>query len=113
MTAYKRSDIILVPFPFSNQSTTKKRPAVIISSDNYNNVSSDVIIMAITSQIQHINNIGERKLNDWQAEGLLKPSAIKSAVSTLEQKLIIRKLGVLSSDDIDAMDSALKELLRL
>jgi len=113
MTAYKRSDIILVPFPFSNQSTTKKRPAVIISSDNYNNVSSDVIIMAITSQVQHIHDIGERKLKDWKAEGLLKPSAIKSAVSTLEQKLIIRKLGVLSADDINAMDSALKELLRL
>ena len=113
MTNYKRGDIILVPFPFSNQSTTKKRPAVIISSDNYNDLSSDVVIMAITSQIRHINNIGERKLKNWEAEGLLKPSAIKSAVSTLEQKLIIRKLGVLSADDSDAMDSALKELLKL
>ncbi len=111
MTAYKRGEIILVPFPFSNQSTIKKRPAVIISSDNYNNTSSDVIIMAITSQIRHINDIGERRLQDWKTEGLLKPSAIKSAVSTLEQNLIIRKLGVLSADDKDALHSALQELL--
>ncbi len=90
MTAYKRGEVILAPFPFSNQSAIKKRPAVIISSDNYINTSSDVIIMAITSQIQHISDIGERRLKDWKAEGLLKPSAIKSAVSTLEQKLIVR-----------------------
>jgi len=113
MTAYKRGEIILVPFPFSNQSAIKKRPAVIISSDNYINTSSDVIIMAITSQIQHISDIGERRLKDWKAEGLLKPSAIKSAVSTLEQKLIVKKLGVLSTDDNDALNSALKELLSL
>ena len=47
MINYKRGDVILVPFPFSDQSTTKKRPAVIISSNNYNNISPDIIIMAI------------------------------------------------------------------
>jgi mRNA-degrading endonuclease toxin of MazEF toxin-antitoxin module len=41
MTAYERGDVVLVPFPFSDQTTTKKRPAVIISSNTYNNVSSD------------------------------------------------------------------------
>ncbi len=113
MTAYKRGEIILVPFPFSNQSAIKKRPAVIVSSNKYNKLSSDVIIMAITSQIQHIYDIGERRLKDWQTAGLLKPSAIKSAISTLEQKLIIKKLGSLSSDDLKAMNNGLKELLSL
>ena len=47
MTAYKRGDVVLVPFPFSNQTDAKKRPAVIISSDAYNNISSDIVIMAI------------------------------------------------------------------
>ena len=42
MTNYKRGDIVLVPFPFSNQTTTKKRPAVIVSSDVDNNDSSDI-----------------------------------------------------------------------
>lgn len=113
MTAYKRGEIILVPFPFSNQSAIKKRPAVIVSSNKYNNLSSDVIIMAITSQIQNIYDIGERRLEDWQTAGLLKPSAIKSAISTLEQKLIIKKLGSLSPDDLKTMNNGLKELLSL
>ncbi len=113
MTAYKRGDVILVPFPFSNQSTTKKRPAVIISSDNYNEISADVIIMAITSRIEYISDIGERNIEDWQNAGLLKPSAIKSAISTLEQRLVLKKLGSLSSNDIASLNNALKELLNL
>ena len=36
MTTYNHGDVILVPFPFSNQSATKKRPAVVISSNAYN-----------------------------------------------------------------------------
>lgn len=59
MTIYKGGDVILVSFPFSDQSTSKKRPAVIISSDRYNKLSSDVIIMAITSKTQRndCNNV--------------------------------------------------------
>ncbi len=49
MTNYERGNIVLVPFPFSDQTTTKKRPAVVISSDSYNGKSPDIIIMAITS----------------------------------------------------------------
>jgi len=49
MTAYNRGDIVLVPFPFSNQTTIKKRPAAIISSQRYNAASQDIIIMAVTS----------------------------------------------------------------
>ena len=50
MTAYKRGDIVLVPFPFSDQTAVKKRPAV-ISSSQYNTTSHDIIIMAVTSRI--------------------------------------------------------------
>ena len=36
MTDYKFGDIVLVPFPFTDQTTTKRRPAVIVSSNGYN-----------------------------------------------------------------------------
>ena len=35
MTNYKFGDVVLVPFPFSNLTQEKKRPAVVISSENY------------------------------------------------------------------------------
>ncbi len=59
MTHYNRGDVVLVPFPFSDQTTAKKRPAVIISSNTYNDTSRDIVIMAITSQARGNIGIGE------------------------------------------------------
>lgn len=111
MTAYKRGDIVLVPFPFSDQTTTKKRPAVVISSSRYNAVSQDTVIMAVTSQTGKSFDIGECLIKNWKEAGLLKPSAIKSAISTIEQKLVLKKLGTLSADDLASLNAVLKDLL--
>jgi mRNA interferase MazF len=113
MTRYNKGDVILVPFPFSNQTSAKKRPAVIVSSDAYNKVSQDIIIMAITGQTGGHIGIGEFLIEDWQSAGLLKASAIKSAISTIEQKLVTKTLGRLSSKDLSALDKGLKEVLAL
>ena len=59
MTSFNTGDIILVPFPFTNQKTNKKRPAVVISSQNYNIERPDLIIMAVTSQIKPTPIIGD------------------------------------------------------
>ena len=112
MTPYKRGDIVLVPFPFSNQAATKKRPPVVISSSNYNTASPDVIIMAVTSRTQSIGP-GECMIMDWRTAGLLKPSAVKAAVSTIEQTLVVKRLGKLSDADLLSTGNALKDLLDL
>ena len=113
MINYKRGDVILVPFPFSDQSTTKKRPAVIISSNNYNNISPDIIIMAITTQKEQISGVGESIIVNWQNAGLLKPSTFKPAISTIEKILVLRKLGKLSPCDNTSLNDALRELILL
>jgi len=46
----KQRNIVLVPFPFSDQSGTKVRPALILSNTTFNATSQDVIICAITTQ---------------------------------------------------------------
>jgi mRNA interferase MazF len=113
MTIYKRGDVVLVPFPFSDQSTSRKRPAVIISSDRYNKLSSDVIIMAITSKTHQADGLAEYAIEDWEKTGLLAPSLVKPAVSTIELKLIIKKLGRFSSKGIHVLEKALTELFGL
>ena len=112
MTIYNRGDVVLVPFPFSNQTIIKKRPAVIISSDVYNNTSSDIVIMAITGKTGNLT-IGDCLIEDWKIAGLLKPSSIKPAISTIEQSLVLKKLGKLSPKDLILMENALKEFLDL
>ena len=60
MTAYKFGDIVLVPFPFTDQTTTKKRPAVVVSSDVFNSQYADIIVMAITSKSLTGTTVGEK-----------------------------------------------------
>lgn len=102
MTTCSRGDVVLVPFPFSDQSTTKKRPAVVISSDIYHKTSSDIVIVAVTSQPEKIPGMEQCAIEDWKESGLLKPSFIKTAISTVECKLVLKKLGAISERDIAA-----------
>ena len=104
-------DVILVPFPFTDQTVSKQRPAIVISTAAYNNARPDIILMAITSQFRASAGIGEVWLSGWQAAGLLKPSAVKPVVATLEQRLIIRQLGSLDVDDIRALRTAIAEIV--
>ncbi|MCL5278056.1 MAG: type II toxin-antitoxin system PemK/MazF family toxin [Deltaproteobacteria bacterium] len=85
MTVYRRGDIVIVPFPFSNQISTKKRPAVVVSSDAYNNSSADIVIMAITGKIEKTIRIDECFIEDWHEAGLLKPSLINQLYQRLNR----------------------------
>jgi len=95
-TNYKRGDVVLVPFPFTDLTGTKQRPALVVSSDAFNATHSDVILVAITSQIP-TRLAGDELLipqNDLPQCGLPKASMVKSSkIVTLHQQLIIRRLG--------------------
>ena len=70
-TSFDFGDVVLVPFPFTDQSTTKKRPAVVVSSAAYQS-RPDVVVMAITSQVPATPRMGEVVVQQWKESGLLK-----------------------------------------
>ncbi|MGG6265403.1 type II toxin-antitoxin system PemK/MazF family toxin [Leptolyngbya sp. AN03gr2] len=111
MTTYDFGTVVLVPFPFTDQTTTKKRPAVIVSSALYHQQHPDLILMAITSQTKPTNKIGEAAIADWQSAGLLKPSVIKPILTTIEPKLVLRTLGQLSQSDQQILQQILQTIL--
>jgi mRNA interferase MazF len=47
--AYNFGDLVLVPFPFTDQTGAKKRPAVVVNSAAYNTARRDLVLMAVTS----------------------------------------------------------------
>jgi mRNA interferase MazF len=107
---YEFGDVVLVPFPFTNQAASKKRPAVIVSNGAYNQAKPDVIVMAITSQLRPSSALGDVWICQWQTAGLIKPSSIKPVFATLVQALIIRRLGTVSSSDQTALRKAIASL---
>lgn len=104
-------DVVLVAFPFTSQTAAKKRPADVVSSSTYNRQKPDVVIMAITGQSRTSTSFGEAWLTDWQSANLLKPSAIKPVFATIEQNLIQRQLGKLSSRDQAALRKAIASVM--
>jgi len=103
--------VVLVPFPFTDQSTSKKRPAGIISSALYQRNRPDVILMALTSQTAPVVRPAESSVQQWKEAGLLKPSVLKPVLATIDKDLIIRRLGTRQGSDVVALRDCLQAIL--
>ena len=103
-------DIVVVKFPFASSLKYKARPAVIISSKEYNLNSRNIsIIIAISSQIEAKLTF-EPIIQEWEAAGLLKQSILKASVATIENDFIITKLGTLGEDDQSTLDQLIEKI---
>ena len=111
MTSFEFGEVVLVPFPFSDQSTHKKRPAVVVSSEAYDRERPDLIVLAITSQIRPTLGIGEALLTHWKQAGLVKPGVLKPVVTTIEKGLVLKKRGRLATDDREKLRQVLEVIL--
>ena len=90
-------EIFLCEFPFTSGGTSKIRPALVLFD-----LQHDVVICRVTS-ILH-NGPLDVLLSDWPAAGLLKPSVARvNRIITAEKKIFLRKLGVLSASDKEAI----------
>ena len=104
-------DVVLVPFPFTSQRASKKRPAVVVSNRTYSTNRPDLIVMAVTSQLRPNPGLDDAWIDHWQAAGLLKPSVVKPVFATLEQRLVLRRLGALDDADQAALSKAVSEII--
>lgn len=111
-TTFRRGDVVLVNFLFSEGAGAKRRPAVLVSSHAYQSGRREVIAAAVTSNTDRIL-AGDSLLTDWQQAGLLFPSVATGVIRTIKQGMITRSLGSLSSRDMDAVDQRLRLILDL
>jgi mRNA interferase MazF len=112
MTGYKRGDVVLVRFIFSDETGERQRPAVIVSSDAYHKSRQEAIIAAITSKTDRIL-VGDHLISDWQEAGLLFPSVATGIVRTIKQGMIARKLGIMPLPDMKGIEGHLRDALGL
>ncbi len=111
MTGYEFGDVVLVPFPFTDQTAAKRRPAVVVSSAAYHRERPDLVILAITSQTRAQNALAEPVVVRWKEAGLLRPSVLKPVVATIERGLVLRKLGHFEDEDRAALRKVLDQIL--
>jgi mRNA interferase MazF len=111
--AFQRGDVVLVPFPFSDLSTTKVRPAVVVSSALYHATEPDLLLAALTSRVAVSPSPLDYVLNDWRAAGLRYPSALKPVLFTLDPARVLHHIGALTSMDLAEVDQRLRRALEL
>jgi len=112
MTGYRRGDVVLVRFVFSDESGERQRPAVIVSSDGYHQSRQEAIIAAITSRTDRIL-AGDHLISGWKGAGLLFPSVATCIIRTIKQGMIARKLGVMPAPDMKRVEGNLLDALGL
>lgn len=103
MTGYRRGTVVLLPFPFSDQSSAKIRPAVVVSPDY---PSDDLLVLAVTS-VGDVLRPGEFAIQFWREAGLIHPSFAKRAIASATASLVRKPLGQLREPDLKQMDAAL------
>jgi mRNA interferase MazF len=111
--AFQPGDVVLVPFPFTDLSATKVRPAIVASGAAYNASEPDLIVGAVTSRLAVATGPFDLILTDWQAAGLQRPSAFKPVLATLDPARVVFRVGALVSADWDGVRRRLREMLDL
>ena len=93
-TMPKQGDILLIPIPFTDLSSKKRRPVIVISNDQYNRKTSDVIVVAMTSNPQVTDYSLSINSSDLVEGALNRPGKIRvDKIYTLSQTIVVRTFG--------------------
>jgi len=107
---YKKGAVILVPFPFTDLSGSKVRPAIIVSNRE---VGSDIVVVFLTSKKafkgKYLVSISPNKDNGLKA----KSKIVCFKLATLDTKIVLGELGTVSTKEQKQIDTHLKKIFGL
>ena len=110
---FKPYDVVVVPFPFTDIKADKRRPALILSSGaKFNTTSGHAVLAMITSQKNPDWPLDTTITGNHQA-GLKAPSKVRMKLFTLDNRLIVKKIGNLAGQDKRAVARALRSLFAI
>ena len=109
--AYERFDVVVVPFPFTDSATTKRRPALVLSGTKAFNLPSGYSVMAMITSAENAGWPLDVGISDGDTAGLTASSLVRMKLFTLDNRFILRRLGHLATADRKAVTESLKQLL--
>ena len=102
-------DVVVVPFPFTDREADRRRPALVVSSPDFNAIHDQSILAMITSAGGDWPS--DVAIRDWREAGLSVPCKVRLKLFTLDDALILRKAGALSERDAEAVREDLVRFL--
>lgn len=112
-TIYKQREVVLVPFPYSDLSATKRRPVLIVSNNDYNNSFPDILVCVITSNRFEDEYSVNLENEDLEIGILPESSVVKThKLFTIEKTKIIRKFSMVKSEYYDQIKDKIEALIQ-
>ena len=111
MGIYKQFEVVVVPFPFTDSEKTKKRPALVLSDSSALKVSKTILAMITT--VAHPPWALDTVIKDLDSTGIKAPSIIRFKLFTLDNELIVKKIGSLSSYDRTVISQRMRKVFNL
>jgi mRNA interferase MazF len=105
-------DVVVVPFPFTDRNASKRRPALVLSSSDFNHKAAHSVLAMITSAGQS-SWPGDHLIKDLDGAGLPAECVIRLKLFTLDHRLVIRKAGILGAVDQKKLRFAWKGMLAI
>jgi mRNA interferase MazF len=107
MASYAAGDVVLLEFPFTDTSGSKRRPALVLLDTG----DDDIVVARVTGQLSAAPH--DVVLDEWQQVGLLLPSVVRlHKVATLQRRLVDKKLGRLTPGDWSRVILALRQVCK-
>ena len=109
MPSYSKLEVVLVRYPFSDLSSSKVRPAVVVNTPH---TSQDLFVVALTSKTSGLLT-GEFILSEWKKAGLNVETAVKRGIYTIKETLVRKNVGKLEDVDAEQLEKSLRAWLGL
>jgi mRNA interferase MazF len=99
-----RNDVVLLPIPFTDLTSRKVRPAIVLGRNG-----ADLFLAPISSVLANT----DFPLNEWRSAGLNVACGVKGQIATVEERLVVKTVGVLHPKDRQVLDAQLKVWLQI
>jgi mRNA interferase MazF len=109
MPSFSKNEVVLVRYPFSDLSSSKVRPAVVVNAPHS---SQDLFVVALTSKTSNLL-AGEFVLTDWKKASLNVETAVKRGIFTIKGTLVRKHVGKLEDADARHLETSLRGWLDL
>jgi mRNA interferase MazF len=110
---FNQGEIVLVPVPFTDLSSSRRRPVIVLSNDAYNANTADVVVVAMTSNLTSTAYSFIIDAADLDSGTLNKPSRVRvDKIYPLSQQTIIRRFAKVNAATMDRIRQILTDLCR-
>lgn len=109
--SFERFAVVRVPFPFTDRSATKNRPALVLSDAACFNTPAGHSVLAMITSAANPPWPLDCPIADLADAGLPAPSKVRFKLFTLDHRLVRGELGSLSAGDRRTVSEALARLL--